>query len=115
MSLATRMKATASSLLTKYGETVFVVRENGSFNPSTGVMGSTSPVNYSGVGYPSNYRKSDVDGDIIRRDDTLLIFSSVRVPELNDVFTVSGRDKTALDIQIITVSGTNVLYKIQLR
>lgn len=115
MSLAARMFATASSLLTRYGQTISVVRDNGTFNASTGTMDGTSTTSYDGVGYPSNYSKRDIDGVVVIQSDTLLIFSSNTPPIVNDVFTVGAKVMTALDVQIITVSGQDVLYKVQLR
>jgi len=110
-----RMFATAQRMLTKYGQTVSVVRDNGTFNAATGAMDTTSTTSYAGVGYPSNYRKSDIDGVIVQQSDTLLIFSSNTIPQVNDAFTVGTKTMTALDIQFVTISGENVVYKIQLR
>lgn len=115
MTLATRMIATAQRLLTDYGQSISVSRLAGTFNASTGVLGTTSTTTFTGVGYPSNYKRRDIDGAVVREDDALLLFYSSTVPALNDVFTVGTKAMTALNIQVVSVSGSTVLYKIQLR
>lgn len=115
MSLASRMISVAQNLLIKYGEPVSASRDLGTFVPSTGAMGSTSTMTYDGVGYPSNYNRRDIDNDVIRQDDILLIFQSTSVPQVNDTFSVGGKLLTALSIQLVTVSGQAIIYKIQLR
>jgi hypothetical protein len=115
MSFATDMQAVASELLTEFGQSVSVSRTSGTFTPSTGAVGSTTTTTYSGVGYPSAYNRQDIDGSLIRQDDTLLIFYCASVPQVNDIFTIGTKAMTALNIQIVTVSGSDVIYKIQLR
>lgn len=115
MTLVTRMQSTASKLLTKYGQSIAASRTDGTFNPMTGSTVNDEPTTYSGVGYPSNYSKQDIDGDLVRQDDTLLIFYSTTAPQLNDLFTVGSKVMTALSVQLVTLSGSNIIYKIQLR
>jgi hypothetical protein len=109
------MLATSQRLLEAYGEEISVSRTSGTYNSATGAVDAPSTTTYEGVGYPSNYRQEDIDGNLIRQDDTLLIFRCDTAPRVNDVFTVGTKAMTAQSIQIITVSGTSIIYKIQLR
>ncbi len=115
MTLTSRMTATALRLLTAYGQAITVVSLINDFNPMTGDAVEDDTDSYTGFGYPSNYNRRDIDGELIRADDILLIFSSTTIPKVNDVFTVGAKVMTALAIQVITVSGSDVVYKIQLR
>lgn len=110
------MYNTANRLLSVYGQSISVSRNNTSaFNPTTGVVANTTYTEYEGYGYPSQYKASQIDGSIIQQGDILLIFSCATAPLVNDVFTVGSKDYTALDIQNITAQGSNVIYKVQLR
>lgn len=111
-----RLYSTALRLLKQYGEAVTAVRDNTSgYDPNTGIVTDTTDTNYSGFGYPSNYNKFNIDGNLIQQDDILLILSSTTEPLVNDIFTVQSKAYTALTIQKITAQGQKIIYKVQLR
>lgn len=110
------LQNTARRLLTKYGVSIQCSRDNhGDFDVLTGQVGDVVDSSYVGVGYPSAYRDSQIDGTLIKRGDIYLIFRTSTEPKLNDVATVLGIKYTMLNIQNVTISGSNIIYKIQLR
>lgn len=116
MTFATNMIATALRLLTAYGQSINVTRDViASFAPTTGTITEGTDTTYTGYGYPSNYNASQVDGTLIRQDDTLLIFSSTTEPLVDDIFTIGAKVLTAMNVIKITAQGSNVVYKVQLR
>lgn len=111
-----RLTATALKLLKAYGQYVACHSEGYSaFDPATGEATATGLSDYDAWGYPSNYRLSQIDGELIRAGDVLLILSTTTVPQLNDIFDISGITYTALNIQKITAQGNDIIYKIQVR
>ena len=111
-----RLTATSLRLLKAYGQYIACHSEGYSaFDPATGEATATGRSDYDAWGYPSNYRLSQIDGNLIRDGDILLILSSTTVPQLNDIFDISGITYTALNIQRITTQGETVIYKIQVR
>lgn len=116
MTFATNMAATALRLLTTYGQSISVTRDViGSYDSSTGTVTDSSDTTYSGYGYPSNYNSYQIDGTLVRQDDTLLIFSSTTAPVVNDIFTVGSQVLTVISVLKITAQGSNIVYKVQLR
>ena len=112
--LSDKLFTTAERLLTTYGQAIAVQRSSSSYNPVTGETVNTSN-SYSGVGYPSRYTSQAIDNVLIMQSDTLLIFSSDTKPKVNDVFTFGDETLAALDVQNITLSGSSIIYKVQLR
>jgi hypothetical protein len=110
------MSAAALSMLTKFGQSITVVRDVvASFDSATGTVTEGTDTTYSGYGYPSAYNASQVDNAIIKQSDTLLIFSSTTAPLVNDIFTVGSKVLTAVNVQTVSDQGVNVMYKVQLR
>ena len=72
--------ATALKLLTQFGKSVTLTREDdgGAYNPVTGVTTGGSTLNLSGVGVLLNYKNSEVssttDSSDIRTTDRKLIY-----------------------------------------
>lgn len=115
MQFANRLTNTARRLLTKYGQPVNVTRlSTTSFDPETGSTVDTT-LSYSGVGLPTKYSLYYISQHVVQQGDTLLIFSSTTEPLIGDVFDVSGKEYTALNIQRITAQGISIIYKIQVR
>lgn len=111
-----RAYQTARRLLTKYGQPItgkhIVVTES---DVETGEVVDSAPVTYTGVGYPGNYVDGLIDGTLVERDDIRLLLATTGVPITTDVITISGKDYTALKVQIISAQGSAVVYKIQCR
>lgn len=110
------MQATASRLLTEYGETVTVSRANIVFvDPATGIATEGSPTNYSGVGHPSLYQKPYIDNVTVLSTDVRLLFYSTTTPIAGDVFTIDNTDYTAVNVFKTRAQGDNIIYTVQLR
>lgn len=106
----------ANRLLTNYGQTLTIVRDNiGSFNPSNGTVTDSSDTNYSGVGHPSNYDASQIDGTIVQQNDIRLFFYSATEPLVNDIFTIDTIAYTAQSVRKLKAQGDNIIYIVQLR
>ena len=110
--------ATASRLLTRYGETVTVATPaSGGFNPITGapepsVPGST----YTGKGYPGRYQKSEINGTIIQSGDVRLVLELIEQrPQVGWSVTVDGVTYRIMDVNPIRKTGADVIYICQLR
>ena len=112
-----RMTQTARRLLTKYGQPVTAVKDNTSdVDPTTGTVTETpSDTTYQGYGYPSQFKDNQIDGTLIKRSDTRLIFATNTTPEVNDIITISGVTHTALNVQKINAQGNNIVYIVQCR
>lgn len=110
------MQATASRLLTQYGETVSVSRPNVLFvDPTTGVASEAAPTAYTGVGHPSVYQKPYIDNVTILSTDVRLLFYSTTTPVAGDVFTIDDTDYTAVNVLKTRAQGENIIYTVQLR
>lgn len=116
MAFSDDMFDVGQELLIELGQSISVTRDViGAYAPATGTVTDSSDTTYSGYGYPTNYRTNQIDGTLVKADDTLLIFSSSTVPLVNDIFTVGSKVLTAINVQKITAQGNNVLFKVQLR
>lgn len=107
---------TAKRLLSKYGQPItgshIIVSDS---DVTTGEVDPDDNVPYTGVGYPGNYRDSMIDGTLIKRDDIRLILWTNDVPMPTDVITISNKEYTALNVQLVTAQGQTIIYKIQCR
>lgn len=111
-----KMTATALRLLTNYGQSVSVVRDNiASYTVATGAVSDSGDTSYSGYGYPEQYNSYLIDGVNVKQQDVKLTFSSTTQPAVNDIFTVGGVAYTAQNVERITAQGNNVVYVVQLR
>lgn len=116
MSLASDFQATALELLSELGQSISVTRDNvGNYTPADGTVTEQADTNYTGYGYPDNYNSFFVDGTLIKQDDVQLYFYSATEPRIDDLFTVGTKVYTALNVEKITVTGSNVMYIVQLR
>lgn len=115
MSFSSRMAATSSRLLTKYGSAVTVTRTTtGTYNPASGDVISTVTT-YTGVGNSDTYSKFEIDNINILNTDIKFLFYSDTAPIVNDVVSYNGVSYRVLDVGIDIAQGTNILYTLQLR
>lgn len=106
----------ANRLLTNYGQALTIVRDNvGAFDPATGTVTDNVDTSYTGVGHPSNYDASQIDGTIVQQDDIRLFFYSTTEPLVNDIFTIDAVAYTAQSVRKLKAQGDNILYIVQLR
>lgn len=115
MSLAT----TASKLLASNGEAVTLTfpPSTPAFDPITGAPQTPSASEVvTGNGYPSAYKKSEIDGEVIKAGDIKLILEKVsRRPEVNATATVDSKTYRIQDVQLVRKSGADIIYICQLR
>ena len=110
--------ATASRLLTRYGETVTIeTPETGGFNPITGEPSHGEPgTTYTGKGYPGRYQKSEVNGTTIQSGDIRLVLELIaQRPQVGWTVTVDSGTYRIMDVNPIRKAGADVIYICQLR
>lgn len=110
--------ATASRLLTRYGETVSVVTPaTGGFNPITGAPEPVTPgTTYTGKGYPGRYQKGEVNGTTIQSGDIRLVLELLaQRPQVGWSVTVDSGTYRIMDVNPIRKTGADVIYICQLR
>lgn len=107
---------TATSLLTDNGQNLTFGRETSSgFNPVTGVD-TTASSTYTGYGAGFDYKKSEVDGEVIQNGDVRLILQAVTTaPLIGDTVTYNGSVYRVMNVNEVSPGGTVVIYKLQLR
>lgn len=110
---------TAARLLEAYGEPISIVfpPATPAFDPVTGEPQTpSSDTTITGNGYPSSYRDSEIDGDVIQVSDVRLILEKVTTrPEVNASAIVDGTTYRIQAVQNIRKTGEDVIYICQLR
>lgn len=110
------LAATATRLLTKYGQTVTVTRDVvGTVDPITGQGTPGTPVTFTGKGAIFDYDIRLVDGVMIQATDKRLMLEAANAPEIGDVITTADGDYTAVSVNPTSPAGTVVKYDIQIR
>jgi hypothetical protein len=109
------LQATGTRLLTEHGEAISFTIESATFDPDTGAKtSSTSTV--AGVGYPSQYRKSDIDGSVIRQGDIRLVTGKLdQRPQVGWLVEVDSVTYRVMDVVPIRASGADIIYLCQIR
>lgn len=112
----TRMAATASKLLNKFGGAVTVVRNvGGSVNPVTGVVTPGSNTTLTGKGLLNKFSDDLIDGTRIKASDRLLMLDSSFEPVMTDKPTIASQNWTIVEIRTIKPANVAVMYALQVR
>lgn len=112
----TRMAATASKLLNKFGGTVTVVRNvGGSVNPVTGAVTPGSNTTLTAKGLISRFDDSLIDGTRIKSSDRLLMIDNTFEPAMTDKPTIASQNWTIVEIRTIKPANVAVMYALQVR
>lgn len=114
----TNLAATASRLLTRYGETVTVnAPDTGGYNPITGAPGDSEPgASYTGKGYPGRYQKSEINGTTIQSGDVRLVLELIASrPQVGWSVTIDSETYRIMDVNPIRRTAEDVIYICQLR
>lgn len=114
----TNISATASNMLAEYGEAVTVTfPDYGGTDPITGAVATGgADVVLIGKAYPSQYHKSDVDGQVIQAGDIRLILELLpQRPVVGCLVLVDGTTYRVMNSQIVRLAGSDVLYICQIR
>ena len=113
MSFYSNLAATASRLLTKYGQDVVLKRTTGvTINPVTGVeTGSETTILTTGIlkTYPDNL----IDGSRITSSMRMLVLTSAVEPVLSDKVTIQNQDWNIEEIQTANPAGTTLVYMVR--
>lgn len=109
------MADTAKRLLKDYGEPVYFSDSSSSYDPVTDTV-TTSSVSYDGYGYLGRYGSQDIDGTVIRQDDSRLIVELLPERPLKG-WKVEVDNKTfeVVNVRSIRVSGGDIMYICQVR
>lgn len=112
----TRMAATASKLLDKYGADVSVVRvESGSVDPVTGVVTEGNTLTLKAKGLINKFDDKLIDGTRIKASDRVLIMNNAFVPLMTDRPTVGGQNWTIVEVNTVQPANVPVVYMVQVR
>lgn len=116
MSFYSSLAATATRLLDTYGQAVAFSREtSSSFDPVTGID-TTSTSTFSGSGAAFDYNSSEIDGEIVQRDDIRLMLEAVdTAPIIGDKCTVDSKAYRVMNVMTSSPGGTVTHYELQLR
>ncbi len=120
MSEYDRAIATALRLITKKGQSVTLTTKTpGSYNPTTSGITVTESSEVA-KGVVTNFATKDIDGDLIKVDDILLILASSGVimkpqPDKTKVTLASGLVYTVKNVVDVAPSGVSIVYRLQLR
>jgi hypothetical protein len=116
MTLATRLRNVANTLLTNYGETVSFSRDtNSEYFPSNGNVVLSSTLTYAGKGHPTQYTTDEIDNVTIFSTDVKLLLYSTTEPAVNDFCTLNGTLYRVQGYVKTRAQGSNIMYTVQLR
>lgn len=109
--------ATATSLLTKFGQSGTFTRETeGEYNPLTGDVNPATISTYSGKVLPDEFKFNEVDGTTIKATDSKLYVNNAgTAPKAGDAVAFGGNTYRVVDVQKITAQGADIMYILQVR
>lgn len=112
-----KMVDTASSLLTKFGDTVTVTYATStSYDVATQTYTKSATSTFTGQGVVVPFNKSEIDGETIQAQDLRLILEKTsREPAIDDVVTWQGSDYRIMSVEIASPGGVDIVYFCQLR
>lgn len=99
-----------------HGQNLTFGREtSSSFNPVTGVD-TTASSTYTGYGAGFDYKRSEIDDEVIQRGDVrLLLEATTTTPLIGDTVTYNSTVYRVMNIDELSPGGTVLRYEIQLR
>lgn len=115
MTFVSRLQEVTLRLLTTYGQLATVTRETqGTFDPSSGGVGTGATSTYTILCQPQEYLQNEIDGILVKYGDIKLISYSDETPEVGDIVTLDSTYRIMF-IQRHNVQGSTVYYTLQLR
>lgn len=117
MSFATDMTRIATQLISHFGEAMTFSRAvKDAYDPSTGRAQTTNTITFSARCAPENYKKTEIDGQLVQRGDVkLTVYKTSQVPEVGDIVTFNGADWRVIDVYQVRAQGMDVIYELQVR
>ena len=116
MSFYTNMQATASRLLTKFGQDVTITYAAlETYTVATQTNAKTTST-FTGKGVLVDYNTSEIDDEtVLAKDRRLILESTSRAPMVDDTVTVNSTVYRVMAVEEVTPAATNVIYICQLR
>lgn len=116
MTFYSGLAAVATNLLTSKGQLLtFSKKTTSVFDPTKG-KNNTTISTFTGHGAAFDYNKSEIDGEVVRRDDIRLIFeATTTVPAVGDTTTIDGVVYRVMRVKSTSPARTVVMYELQLR
>ena len=112
----TKMAATASRLIGKYGQAMAIKRvSGGTIDPVTGTVTAGTSSTLATTGILQRYPDSLIDGTRILTSDRLAILAPTAEPAMTDKLAFNGKDWTIASIQTANPAGTPLVYFVQVR
>lgn len=114
-----KMADTAQRLLTRFGATWVLTKVNkGDYNPSNNTRLSDTTTDYNVKGVRREYRDSQIDGEVIKRGDILLIMEAKALsdsPTPFDKVSFNGQRWSIIKVKEINPANKAIIYQLQLR
>jgi hypothetical protein len=107
---------TASELLRDSGSLVTLTRVTGTYNPDTGVVGSTGAT-FAASGVRLDYSQRDIDGTLVKRGDQRVYIDPflATTPQTGDTITIGSEVFTVVNSRPLAPAGVVVLHDVQVR
>ena len=115
MTFYDRLASTASRLISKYGQTFYIVDNNDSSDPVTGGATSGSNMNYKVSGILQRYPDNLIDGTRIKASDRLVIIDGSLEPSIDNKLKIKDQDWAIESIQTSNPAGTALVHFVQVR
>lgn len=120
MSEATALRAEIAALLLEYGEEIILTRSvPGSYDTSTGQVGTPVETEYEGRGRIGHYHDRVVDGSRMLQTDRWMLFQPTDddvVPQEGDMIESSTAETyTVVSLRTRALDGDWIAYNLQLR
>ena len=120
MALADDLQADVAAVLDDpdYGRDVTLRKTMpGAYNPSTGAVGATSPVDVATRGILISYRDSQINGTTILQGDRKCIIKADINPFVGDKLLVGGEALSIISVKRVPLGddGTVIVYILQVR
>ena len=109
------LAATASRLIKKYGQTLYIVKTSDSIDPVTGVTTSATKPNIKVNGILQNYPDNLIDGTLIKSSDRLAVIDGTVQPLIDDRMRIESQDWEIESIKTSNPAGTALVYFVQVR
>lgn len=107
-----RLAATAKRLIAAHGRDMALVTIT---NSGTGWNPTQGETTQAIIGVQSKFSASEIDGELIRKDDKLILISADVVPALTQRLRDGSTDYSIINIVEIQPGETACLYKLQVR
>lgn len=109
------MAAIASNLLSEFGQLVTLTKYSEQYDINTGVNVVT-PTDYKAWGAAFAYTGKEIDGErIVAGDMRVLLERSQAVPKVGDTVLLASGLWRVLSVELVSPSGIDVIYKLQVR